>query len=970
MQRHRARGGHSRRAWKTVLAGGLAAATLLATALPASASHFRASVTTTTFANGVVTWHVDGAWRKTSNGTFFGGNSANMTLTRVSNGTTVTGLPRTLVTAPQNTTDPLFDLSSETLTVDMTSLLGSPDTYQFYRASSARVAGVRNTSGNDSFSQAMAVTVNPGGTVSLPPQFDHDNLYTLIPIAGTSELSLDYRATDPEGTAVTYQQLTSPTGPDFGATALPCSSFTGGVLRLSAALCPGGTTFSSQYSAGDFYAVKVKATDADGQFSETDTLLRVPVIPTATLPAPTSVTSTAPGTIVVPVGLVDTDTSVDTYSVTCTNTADPADVRTGTGTTRNVQVSGLTDGASYSCVATATNGLGGNPSASTTYRTQSVAFSPTAALPATAAPVTLTATASSGLPVTYASSTPAVCTVSGATLTVVAQGTCSLLARQAGDSTYVAASTAATVLVAGAPAPAASSSTGSGTTPQSVTVPVGPGQSVTLLDASGTPTTTVTVPGQGTYVLDPATGAVTFTPVLGFAGTATPVTVRVTDAFGQAGTSTYTPTVTAPPAPAPAPRTSSGTGTGTQTVRVPVPAGGSVTLLDAAGAPAATVVVPGQGTYLLDPATGTVSFVPVAGFSGTSTPVVVQVTDAYGQVVRTTYAATVSSPTPTAAAPVSSTGGPGAVQSAIVAIPSGGSVTLLDAQGRPSTRVVVPGQGVYSLDVTTGVITFTAAAGFTGRATPVTFRVTDAYAQTSSATYAASVVGGVTSPTATLTAVRARGAQVATSSATRGTLPTTCRIDIGRISRCTVTAYATVSGRRVVVGTGTGVVATGVQTHAVRATVQLTAVGRALAARPGGVPLALVAAATARGPGSAVVATTRARVVANTLVAPRPVFFDTSRAVLRPGERSYLAQLRNVLIGVRVIRCDGFTDSRGGAENATLARARASATCAFLARGTAIRAVVVSHGETSPVGDNATSRGRSLNRRTDVRFGY
>jgi hypothetical protein len=43
------------------------------------------------------------------------------------------------------------------------------------------------------------------------------------------------------------------------------------------------------------------------------------------------------------------------------------------------------------------------------------------------------ATASSGLPVSYASGTPAVCTVSGSTVTMVTPGTCTLVASQAGD---------------------------------------------------------------------------------------------------------------------------------------------------------------------------------------------------------------------------------------------------------------------------------------------------------------------------------------------------------------------------------------------------------------------------------------------------------------------------------------------------------------------------------------------------------
>ncbi len=68
------------------------------------------------------------------------------------------------------------------------------------------------------------------------------------------------------------------------------------------------------------------------------------------------------------------------------------------------------------------------------------------------APLNLLAVASSSLPVTLQSTTPAVCTVTGAVLTVVAAGTCSVTASQAGNEAYAAA---APVTVSFAVAPAA-----------------------------------------------------------------------------------------------------------------------------------------------------------------------------------------------------------------------------------------------------------------------------------------------------------------------------------------------------------------------------------------------------------------------------------------------------------------------------------------------------------------------------------
>jgi len=50
--------------------------------------------------------------------------------------------------------------------------------------------------------------------------------------------------------------------------------------------------------------------------------------------------------------------------------------------------------------------------------------------------VTLSATATSGLPVSFDSTTPEVCTVTGTTLNLVSMGTCSIDAEQDGDATY------------------------------------------------------------------------------------------------------------------------------------------------------------------------------------------------------------------------------------------------------------------------------------------------------------------------------------------------------------------------------------------------------------------------------------------------------------------------------------------------------------------------------------------------------
>ena len=77
-------------------------------------------------------------------------------------------------------------------------------------------------------------------------------------------------------------------------------------------------------------------------------------------------------------------------------------------------------------------------SGSATLTTQSITFG-TIASQTVGTPLTLTATATSGLAVTYVPSTTSICTIAGTTATFVAAGTCTITASQAGNSTYAAA---------------------------------------------------------------------------------------------------------------------------------------------------------------------------------------------------------------------------------------------------------------------------------------------------------------------------------------------------------------------------------------------------------------------------------------------------------------------------------------------------------------------------------------------------
>ena len=134
------------------------------------------------------------------------------------------------------------------------------------------------------------------------------------------------------------------------------------------------------------------------------------------------------------------------------------------------------------------------------------------------APFTLSATASSGLPVSFASTTTSVCTVSGTTATLVAAGTCTIQATQAGNANYSAATPVSESFQVAAATFTVTSNPPSATVPQ--------GQSAVF---------TLTVTPQGSYTSAigfscsglPAVAACSFSPATVTPG-ANPATTTLT----------------------------------------------------------------------------------------------------------------------------------------------------------------------------------------------------------------------------------------------------------------------------------------------------------------------------------------------------------------------------------------------------------------------------------------------------------
>jgi len=111
-------------------------------------------------------------------------------------------------------------------------------------------------------------------------------------------------------------------------------------------------------------------------------------------------------------------------------------------TTTSYFDAGVSNGTTYYYKVAAVNAAGTSAlsgEASATPEPQSISFGALANRTVGTAPFTVSATASSGLAVSFNSKTTSVCTVSGSQVTLVAVGTCTIQATQAGNINYAAA---------------------------------------------------------------------------------------------------------------------------------------------------------------------------------------------------------------------------------------------------------------------------------------------------------------------------------------------------------------------------------------------------------------------------------------------------------------------------------------------------------------------------------------------------
>ena len=273
----------------------------------------------------------------------------------------------------------------------------------------------------------------------------------------------------------------------------------------------------------------------------------------------------------------------------------------------------------------------------------------------------------------------------------------------------------------------------------------------------------------GTYTLNPSTGEVTFTPTdKTYTGEVEPVAVQVTGTNGVKVQTTYTPEITPVTPTKEASETTDVQGKqqvsrivldtvetdadkaktvnfnkGAEQVKLNPD---TLTLLDASGSETNRVATD-DGEYVLDKVSNTITFTPKKTFTGQAKPVRVQIKDANGTKVETTYTPTVTDvtmsstdATSSALQGVTQTGRPSfTISSTEVSI---AGYKLLNPTGNTlvdGNEVVVPNEGTYRIDPMTGEVTFVPNPGFTGPAAGISVLATDANGETATARYTPTV---------------------------------------------------------------------------------------------------------------------------------------------------------------------------------------------------------------------------------------
>lgn len=337
---------------------------------------------------------------------------------------------------------------------------------------------------------------------------------------------------------------------------------------------------------------------------------------------------------------------------------------------------------------------------------------------------TLTASANSGLGVTFTSSTTWVCTItSGGALTFVTAGTCSITASQPGDTTYSAATAVTQNFYVNAVVPAV---------PTGVVATAGNAQaSVTFtapVNSGGAAITGYTVRASpGSLTASGPSSPITVTGLSN--GTNYIFTVTATNAAGAGSSSGASNSVT--------PNAGTGPVANTVSATVAYNSSNSAIALSITGT-ADSVAVAGAPSHGTATASGTrISYTPAAGYSG-SDSFTYTATNANGTSAQATVNITVSAAVPAATA-----------VSVVVAYGSSNNAILLNVAGAAASVAVVSAPTHGTATASGAGISYTPVAGYSG-ADSFTYTATNGSGTSAAATVsitvnpAAPVAGPVT----------------------------------------------------------------------------------------------------------------------------------------------------------------------------------------------------------------------------------
>jgi hypothetical protein len=326
--------------------------------------------------------------------------------------------------------------------------------------------------------ESLSLTLTGSQVAGIPPSITTPPASVTVNVASNTTFSVTATGTAP----LSYQwQVSTDNGSNWGN--LANAGAYSGVNLATLTVSPSSSLNSYQYRCVVSNGVSPDATSSAATLTVNDA-------------APTNLTYSANPATYTKGSAITNNTPSNSGGAVVSYSVSPSlptglSLNTGTGVISGTPTA-ITATASYT--VTAANS-GGSTTASLSITVnrlaQTISFDSLPDKPVKAAPFTLSATASSSLPVSYTSSNPGVATVSGNTVAIAGIGSTTITASQAGDATYLPAADVSQTLQVIAAAPLDYDyTTGDGTI--TITGYTGSGGAVVIPDTiNGMPVTSI-----------------------------------------------------------------------------------------------------------------------------------------------------------------------------------------------------------------------------------------------------------------------------------------------------------------------------------------------------------------------------------------------------------------------------------------------------------------------------------------------